>query len=82
MLNATSGHLITTKKANLTMFDNLMAEVDSINHAFKWYGCFDAINYINDNIDEYRGTKVYKEHGLFMRLGMVMVAGKEGAQNV
>ena len=82
MQNVTSGHLITTKKANLTMFDHLMQEVEAINQSWGWYGCFDAINYINDNIDQYRGTKVYKELKLFMRLGVAMVASKEEAYNV
>lgn len=63
------------------MFDHLMQEVESINQSWGWYGCFDAINYINDNIDQYRGTKVYKELKLFMRLGLVMCADK-GAEHV
>jgi hypothetical protein len=51
------------------MFDNLMAEVAEINELEGWVGCFDAIQYIYENRDEYAGTKVYKEIGIFMRQG-------------
>ena len=51
------------------MFDALMDEVRVINQHFGWVGCFDAIQYIFTNRDEYTGTKVYKELGIFMRQG-------------
>jgi len=68
-MSAPNGHLLTTKKASMTMFDSLMAEVECINQAYGYFGCFDAIKYINENIDEYRGTKVYRELRIFMRQG-------------
>jgi len=58
------------------MFDALMNEVEAINRAYGWYGCFDAIRYISDNIDEYRGTKVYKEVQIFLRQGAQMFKEK------
>ena len=51
------------------MFDHLMDEVACINRAYGWVGCFDAIKYITENLDEYRGTKVYREVQIFMRQG-------------
>jgi hypothetical protein len=51
------------------MFDHLMDEVACINRAYGWVGCFDAIKYIYENRDEYAGTKVYREIGIFMRQG-------------
>jgi hypothetical protein len=46
-----------------------MEEVACINRAYGWVGCFDAIKYIYENRDEYAGTKVYREIGIFMRQG-------------
>lgn len=51
------------------MFDHLMDEVACINQAYGWVGCFDAIQYIYENRDEYAGTKVYREIQIFMRQG-------------
>lgn len=51
------------------MFDHLMDEVRVINQAHGWVGCFDAIQYIYEHRDEYAGTKVYREIGIFMRQG-------------
>ena len=51
------------------MFDHLMEEVAAINKAWGYVGCFDAIKYMDENIDEYRGTKVYRELRIFMRQG-------------
>lgn len=51
------------------MFDALMEEVKHLNSHFGWIGCFDAIQYIHEHRDEYAGTKVFKEIGIFMRQG-------------
>lgn len=61
--------MATTLLKGNNMFDNLMKEVEAINRAYGWVGCFDAIQYIYENRDEYAGTKVYKEIGIFMRQG-------------
>ena len=59
------------------MFDHLMDEVRVINDAYGWYGCFDAIQFIDENKDEYRGTAVYRELMLFMRQGAQLFAAAE-----
>lgn len=54
------------------MFDHLMDEVETINRAWGYVGCFDAIKYMFENRDEYKGTKVYRELMIFMRQGAEM----------
>ena len=64
-----SGLETTTKKASLTMFDQLMDEVEHLNAHFGWVGCFDAIKYMSEHREEYAGSKVYSQIGIFMRQG-------------
>jgi len=61
------------------MFDHLMGEVRVINEAHGFIGCFHAIEYIHNHRDEYAGTKVYKEIGIFMRQGAELFKEKENA---
>lgn len=67
-----NGHFIIHKKASLTMFDNLMDEVAAINKAYGYRGVFDAIVFIQTNIEEYEGTKVLREFRKFMNMGQEM----------
>ncbi len=61
------------------MFDHLMDEVECINRAYGYRGVFDAIVYIQTNLCEYEGTKVYSEFRKFMNMGAEMFATKEAA---
>lgn len=61
------------------MFDQLMDEVACINRAYKWVGCFDAIQYIYENREEYEGTAVYRQLMLFMRQGAQLFKESEHA---
>jgi hypothetical protein len=54
------------------MFDQLMEEVKVLNWHFGWVGCFDAIKYMSEHREEYAGTAVYKQIGVFMRQGAEM----------
>ncbi len=54
------------------MFDHLMDEVAAINKAYGYRGVFDAIVFIQTNIDEYEGTKVLREYRKFMAMGQEM----------
>jgi hypothetical protein len=54
------------------MFDHLMDEVACINRAYGYRGVFDAIVYIQTNLNEYEGTKVYSEFRKFMNMGQEM----------
>lgn len=58
-------------------FENLMNEVECINRAYGYVGVFDAIVYINENRDEYRGTAVLRELREFMAQGARMFAPVE-----
>ena len=51
------------------MFDQLMDEVEVLNKHFGWVGCFDAIKYMSEHREEYAGSRVYKQIGIFMRQG-------------
>lgn len=54
------------------MFDHLMDEVAAINKAYGYTGVFDAIVFIQTNIEEYEGTKVLREFRKFMNMGQEM----------
>lgn len=59
------------------MFDHLMNEIAAINQAWGYVGALDALTYIRDNADEYKGTQVYREFTEFMVQGAKMFAPKE-----
>ena len=59
------------------MFDNLMNEVAAINKAYGYTGVFDAIVFIQNNLNEYDADnfgdeKVLKEFRKFMAMGQFM----------
>ena len=56
------------------MFDNLMNEIACINRAWGYVGALDALTYIRDNADQYKGTQVYREFCQFMAQGARMFA--------
>jgi hypothetical protein len=55
-------------------FDALMNEIECINSAWGYTGAFDALVYIRDNADEYKGTQTYREFRAFMAEGARMFA--------
>lgn len=59
------------------MFDHLMNEVEAINTAYGWFGCFEAIRYMADHKDEYKGTAVGAELAKFLSDGARMFAPAE-----
>lgn len=59
------------------MFDHLMNEVECINSAYGYRGVFDAIQYIQENIEQYDDTAVQVEFRKFMAMGQKMFATKE-----
>ena len=60
-------------------FEHLMNEVECINKAWGYVGVFDALMYIQENIEQYRGTQCLREYKEFMAEGARMFAPKESA---
>jgi hypothetical protein len=54
----------------------LMDEVKVINAAYKWVGVLDALVFIKENEDEYKGSPIYRELQLFMQEGSRLFAPK------
>ena len=63
-----SGNITLTKKASLTMFANLMAEVEYLKGRGTVPGILEGIMYIFDNEDQYP-SEVRRELKAFMRQG-------------
>lgn len=54
----------------------LMDEVKVINAAYKWVGVLDALVFIKENEDEYKGSPIYRELQQFMQEGARLFATK------
>lgn len=60
-------------------FEHLMNEVECINKSWGYAGVLDALMYIQENIEHYRGTQCYREYREFMAEGARLFATKEPA---
>ena len=55
-------------------YEALMNEVECINSAWGMTGVLEALQYIERNEDEYKGTQTYREFRAFMAEGARMFA--------
>jgi hypothetical protein len=55
-------------------YESLMNEVECINSSWGMTGVLEALQYIERNEDEYKGTQVYREYRAFLREGARMFA--------
>ena len=60
-------------------YEALMDEIQCINSAYGWVGALDALTYIRDNQDEYKGTQCYREFLSFLREGARLFSTVEEA---
>ena len=68
---------IVIKKVSGIMYDSLMNEVECINKSWGYVGVLDALMYIQENIEEYRGTQCLREFRQFMAEGARLFATTE-----
>lgn len=61
------------------MYDNLMQECECIKQAWKGFGILEALQFIDENFEEYRGTQVGREFRMFMAEGRRLFQVKEVA---
>ena len=53
-------------------YGNLMQEVECIKQAWKGFGILEALQFIDENFEEYRGTVVGREFRIFMAEGRML----------
>lgn len=61
------------------MYTNLMNEVECIKQAWAGFGILEALQFIDENFEEYRGTVVGREFRMFMAEGARLFQVKEVA---
>ena len=53
-------------------YGNLMQEVECIKQAWAGFGILEALQFIDENFEEYRGTTVGREFRMFMNEGRML----------